>query len=209
MEVGTVRVDGDAPHRGRSRTKRRLIVSGAAKVFLSDGFGGATMDAVALAAGVSKMTVYRYFRSKEELFAGVIGDLCDRIVDEKVAAKMAQLPPKAALDLFGRQMIEIVFSRETLRLHRIVIAEAHRFPDLGNLFYQSGPRANVELLARYFRANQHDPGLRVDDPRKSAEEFMSILRGYDHMRALLGLDDGLTPERVSERVDRAMKHVLA
>ncbi|MEQ8697213.1 MAG: TetR/AcrR family transcriptional regulator [Bauldia litoralis] len=208
MDLETVSPKAEANKRGRSRTKRRLIVSGAAKVFLADGFGGATMDAVALAAGVSKMTVYRYFRSKEELFAGVIGDQCDRIVDDEVSASMAELPPKAALELFGRRMIEIVFAPETLKLHRIVIAEAHRFPDLSKLFYESGPQANVELLARYFRAHRRDPGLRVGDPRRSAEEFMSILRGYEHMRALLGYEDGLTPAMVTACVERAMKHVL-
>lgn len=208
MGLDTVQVKDEGQQRGRSKVKRRLIVAGASKVFLADGFGGATMDAVALAAGVSKMTVYRYFGSKEELFAGVVGDLCDRIVDDEVAARMAELPPREALEVFGRRMIEIVFAPETLGLHRIVIAEAHRFPDLGRLFYESGPQANVELLERYFRKHRHDPALRVTDPRKSAEEFMSILRGYEHMRALLGLDDALTPRKVSACIERAMRHVL-
>ena len=39
------------------------------------------MDDVAARAGVSKMTVYRHFGSKEDLFAGVITDLCNEIID--------------------------------------------------------------------------------------------------------------------------------
>ena len=66
----------------RFDVKRASIVGGAKDVFLRHGFEGASMDEIAAAAGVSKMTVYRYFRSKEQLFAGVIRDLCERIIDE-------------------------------------------------------------------------------------------------------------------------------
>ncbi|MGZ3329359.1 MAG: TetR/AcrR family transcriptional regulator, partial [Xanthobacteraceae bacterium] len=54
----------------RFDVKRASIVGGAKDVFLRHGFEGASMDEIAAAAGVSKMTVYRYFRSKEQLFAG-------------------------------------------------------------------------------------------------------------------------------------------
>jgi AcrR family transcriptional regulator len=64
---------------GRSDAKRDAILKGAKAVFLKRGFEGTSMDAVALRAGVSKMTVYRHFGSKESLFAGVITDLCERI----------------------------------------------------------------------------------------------------------------------------------
>ncbi|MDI7048285.1 helix-turn-helix domain-containing protein, partial [Escherichia coli] len=48
--------------------KRSAILDGARTVFLRDGFGLATMDDVAAAAGVGKQTVYRHFKSKEALF---------------------------------------------------------------------------------------------------------------------------------------------
>jgi TetR/AcrR family transcriptional repressor of mexJK operon len=65
---------------GLSDRKREAILKGGKSVFLKHGFGGASMDEVAAAAGVSKMTVYRHFGSKEDLFAGVITELCQRIV---------------------------------------------------------------------------------------------------------------------------------
>ncbi len=69
-----------AQGRALSDKKRFAILRGAKAVFLKEGFGGASMDQVAAAAGVSKMTVYRHFGSKEELFAGVITESCQRIV---------------------------------------------------------------------------------------------------------------------------------
>ena len=63
--------------RGRrlSDRKRRRIVQAGKMVFLANGFGAASMDVIAATAGVSKMTIYRHFRSKELLFAGVIDAL--------------------------------------------------------------------------------------------------------------------------------------
>jgi TetR/AcrR family transcriptional repressor of mexJK operon len=118
--------------------RRRAILDGAKSVFLGHGFGGASMDEVALAAGVSKMTVYRYFASKEELFAGVITDLCDRIVVDNLEVA-SQQPPERALVAFARDVVAILFAPETIELHRIVVAESRRLPALGQAASTSSP----------------------------------------------------------------------
>jgi TetR/AcrR family transcriptional repressor of mexJK operon len=197
-----------APASTRSDLQRRRILDGACRAFLAQGFGGASMDSVAAAAGVAKMTIYRYFRSKEELFAGVIGDMCDRVVDVGLAVAMARLPPREALGEFARRMVAILYAPETLGLHRIVVAESRRFPELGRLFYESGPAASIEMLAAYFRQHRRDPALRVADPQRAAEQFLSLLRGYEHMRALLGLERGPSARTREECIERAMQHVL-
>jgi TetR/AcrR family transcriptional repressor of mexJK operon len=197
-----------ASGRRKSDGKRRAIVDGACRVFLAEGFGGANMDAVAAAARVSKMTVYRYFPSKEQLFAGVVRDMCDRIIDPALVDAMRRLPLRVALRLFGRHMHAIIFSPETLGLHRIVVAESRRFPELGKLFYDSGPGGSIRALAEHFARHRRDPALKVKNPRLAAEEFLELLRGYDHMRALLHVGAPPSPRRVAERIDRAIAHVL-
>jgi TetR/AcrR family transcriptional repressor of mexJK operon len=197
-----------AAGRRKSDGKRRAILEGACRVFLARGFGGTNMDEVAAAAGVSKMTVYRYFSSKELLFAGVIRDLCDRIVDPALVEAMRRLPLREALRTFGRHMHRIIFAPETLGLHRIVVAECQRFPDLGKLFYDSGPGGSIRALAEHFTRHRRDPALKIKNPRLAAEEFLELLRGYDHMRALLRVGGGPSPRRVNERVERAIDHVL-
>ena len=78
---------------GLSDKKRQAILQGAKAAFLKEGFGGASMDQVAALAGVSKMTVYRHFGSKEDLFAGVITELCHFIVAEDLDAIFASRTP--------------------------------------------------------------------------------------------------------------------
>jgi TetR/AcrR family transcriptional repressor of mexJK operon len=192
---------------GRSDAKRDAILKGAKAVFLKRGFEGSSMDAVALRAAVSKMTVYRHFGSKEALFAGVITDLCERIVDGDLR-QVFELPPRKALTTFARKMIAIVFAHETVELHRIVIAESHRFPKLGRLFYQSGPEACITVLANYFERHADDSRFKVRNPRRAAEEFLELLRGYAHLRVILGLERAPSEAQMEERIEGAIRHVL-
>jgi TetR/AcrR family transcriptional repressor of mexJK operon len=192
----------------RSGAKRRAILKGAKRVFLASGFGGASMDAVAAAARVSKMTVYRHFGGKEDLFAGVIVELCDRIIGDDLSLSLDR-PPAEVLSGYARRMVEILFAPETLELHRIVIAETRRFPALGRLFYDSGPEPCIAVLADYLERHQGDPRLAVGDPRRSAEEFLEVLRGYAHLRVLLGVETKPSAEELAERIDSAVRHLLA
>lgn len=192
---------------GLSDKKREAILRGAKAAFLKEGFGGASMDQVAALAGVSKMTVYRHFGSKEELFAGVITDLCHFIVAEDLDAIFAQ-EPEQALRAFARKMTDIVFEPDTAELHRIVIAESRRFPKLGQLFYQTGPQACIDALEAFFIRHKGNPNLKVNDPRRSAEEFLELLRGYSHLKMLLGIEREPSKRDVDARIESAVRHIL-
>jgi TetR/AcrR family transcriptional repressor of mexJK operon len=191
----------------RFDVKRASIVGGAKDVFLRHGFEGASMDGIAAAAGVSKMTVYRYFRSKEELFAGVIRDLCARIIDEDLE-RMLERRPEEALRGFARKMVTILFARDTVELHRIVIAESRRFPALGRLFYNSGPEACIAMLAAYIERHSSRKTLNLRNPRRTAEEFLELLRGYAHLRVLLGVQKTLSAHELEENIEGAVQHIL-
>ena len=191
----------------RFDVKRASIVGGAKDVFLRHGFEGASMDGIAAAAGVSKMTVYRYFRSKEALFAGVIRDLCERIIDEDLE-RMLERQSEEALRGFARKIVTILFARDTVELHRIVIAESRRFPALGRLFYKSGPEACIAMLAAYLERHASRKTLNLRNPRRTAEEFLELLRGYAHLRVLLGVQKTLSAQELEENIESAVQHIL-
>jgi TetR/AcrR family transcriptional repressor of mexJK operon len=199
--------NGTAGKTRRSGAKRGAILRGAKRVFLSHGFEGASMDEVAARAGVSKMTVYRHFGNKEDLFAGVITDLCNCIVSEDLE-RIFELAPEQALRGYAERMIEIVFDPETIELHRIVVAESRRFPSLGQFFYDCGPQVCIDVLARYFERNRTDARFRIADPVRSAEEFLELLRGYAHLRVMLKVERAPAPSEMAERIQTAVGHVL-
>src|SRR5712692_2009465 len=56
--------------------KRRQIIEGARIVFRVLGFDAASMGEIAKAAGVSKGTLYVYFKDKDELFQAIVQKEC-------------------------------------------------------------------------------------------------------------------------------------
>jgi TetR/AcrR family transcriptional regulator len=63
----------------------RAILAAAEAVFAEQGYGGATMAAIAARAGVPKPNVYYYFPTKERLYRAVV----ERVLTEWLAASAA------------------------------------------------------------------------------------------------------------------------
>ena len=78
---------------GKNReTKRQQILKGAVKVFTENGFDASSMDKIAEVAGVSKITVYKHFQSKENLFQEIVSDFL-RQSDEKKPLEYSKIRP--------------------------------------------------------------------------------------------------------------------
>lgn len=125
--------------------KEAAIIEAARKTFLARGFDSASMDVIALTAGVSKRTVYNRFRSKEELFAAAILQTCRRMLPADFADIEASLPPEEFIREMARRFLHGVLEPEALALRRIAIFEAPRVPALGKAYLTHGPRWIVEI----------------------------------------------------------------
>ncbi|MGH8397311.1 MAG: TetR/AcrR family transcriptional regulator [Gammaproteobacteria bacterium] len=154
--------------------KRDVILEAANKVFLEVGFGAASMDTIANAAQVSKQTVYNHFGSKEELFAAMVRASCDNMTLAFAEAAKDGNPEKA-LHAIARHFMGVVFSPEKLAMHRILMAEVPRFPELGRVYYQSGPAIIRKFLADYFMEQNKRGTLKVENPRLTAEQFINMV----------------------------------
>lgn len=154
--------------------KREVILEAAKKVFLEVGFGAASMDAIANEAKVSKQTVYNHFGSKEELFAAMVRSTCDTMTLAFAEAARARNPEKT-LRAIAQQFMNMAFSEDKLAMHRILMAEVPRFPELGRIFYQSGPAVTRRFLADYLKEQNRLGTLKVDNPQVTAEQFISML----------------------------------
>jgi len=87
------------PTSRRERTRERICIA-AREVFLSVGFGAATIEQIALAAGTQRSTLYNHFRDKNEILAAIGEDYL-----EAVAEVIKQLPPcpsRAEIDVWIR-----------------------------------------------------------------------------------------------------------
>ena len=149
---------------GRSARKRAAILEAAHDLFLQKGYAGTSMDDVAARAAVSKQTVYKNFADKQRLFTEVITSDVGRI-EASTQAQMAAMPDSSDLagDLaaFARWHLADVMQPGRLRLRRMLIGEAERFPELAQAWYASGPERSYAEFAGWFAAWDRR-GLRPD-----------------------------------------------
>ncbi|MFM2067812.1 MAG: hypothetical protein RLZZ584_2721 [Pseudomonadota bacterium] len=179
------------PRRGRPRDPERLrrILEAARKHFYTHGLERASVDAIAAEAGVSKMTIYSNFGSKEGLFGAVIQEGTDRVMggDAGVEALDPTQPRKALLAI-GEQFLTLVRDEHTLGKMRSVYGVASSRPEACRAFYREGPERLTAELAAYLRRASDAGTLKVKTPRLAADLFLAMFLGDGHFRGLLMLE---------------------
>lgn len=190
-------------------TKRQDIIDAAAKVFLADGYGSASMDAIADAASVSKVTVYNHFGSKEALFVAVVNAVSDRLTAPLSLPEADDGRPETTLRRVGRQLVELLLTPLALDLYRVVVAETPKQPELGELFYGSGPGRSAAALATWLERQSATGVLDVREPRRAAEQFLGMVCGHLHLRRLFGGGDDLPEGEIAAHVEAAVACFLA
>jgi TetR/AcrR family transcriptional regulator, mexJK operon transcriptional repressor len=164
--------------RGTSTAKHKAIVDAALSVFLEKGYLGTSMDGVAAAAGVSKQTVYKHFIGKERLFADIVLSTVDD-VERLVRWTLAEFRDTAnvaqTFDRLAHRFLRALMEPRLLRLRRLVLSNADRFPQLGRTWYESGFERVLATLADCLRQLTDAGVLRTKDPLIAANHFVGML----------------------------------
>jgi len=189
--------------RGPSATKHAAILDGARTLFLARGYAGTTIDDVAALAKVSKQTVYAHFSDKAQLFARLI----ERDIAESPSGRhplvdtMAESDdPPGDLAAFARVHVADVIQPHLLRLRRMLMAEAERFPHLALAWYEAGPAFSTAMFATWFGTWHRRGVMRAPEPVIAAEHFNWLVLSIPLNRAMaLPLD---TPPFTSDELDR-------
>jgi TetR/AcrR family transcriptional repressor of mexJK operon len=181
-------------------------------IFLQEGYAAASMSVIAARLGGSKGTLYNYFRSKEELFAAFMVDVCQGQAD----ALFDHLPPVAgpaglrdALIELGVGFFTLVLSEPIVAVHRVVVAESGRFPELGQTFYETGPHKGELRLADYLAGLMDRGLLRRCAPMGAARRFKDLCLSDVYSRRLWGVIGPLSPEQVTVTVSEGIDIFLA
>src|ERR1700676_1442085 len=114
---------GGRPSRLESAQLSGRILDVATVLFLGDGFGATSIEAVARRAGISKRTFYHRFRGKEVLFEAVVRRLIERWTPPLDAPLFEGASLSETLRRAAETMLGVALTPEALALHRVVIAE--------------------------------------------------------------------------------------
>lgn len=184
-------------------------MAAARNLFLQQGYELTSMEAVAKLADVSKLTIYRHFDNKADLFREVIREGCERQVAADNFSNYAGQPPEQALLQLGVSLVKLIFNPESLRLLRIIQAEALHHPQIVQVFYQAGPQRVKSAFAELLQVWVAQGRLAVADIPRACEQFFSLLKGEAHLKALLHQDAGLNDAEMAEHVRACVRLFLA
>ena len=197
--------DETLPEDDRIRRGRKFdqVLDGARTVFLRDGFEGASVDDIARVAGVSKATLYSYFPDKRLMFVEMVRTECLRHADDAEALIDQSLPAADVLRAGARRMVELLLAEVNLRIFRICVAEADRFPELAAAYYDSGPMLARRRLCTYFAEAAARGELAIADPELAADQFAELCKADLFTRALFGVGPPATAAEIARVAEGA------
>ncbi len=195
------------PRRGRpTRAEAEAIderLRGAAiEAFVTKGFDGATMEAIAITAAVTKRTLYARYPDKQALFAAVVPRALADMPFPRLDFDLPDGDLATVLRSSAHEMVDRLIDPDAVRLRRFAMLEARRLAALdqaGNAdLWSQSLRSLVDLL--------HDRAARgeisIDDPEAAADLFVSMVAGGPTIRADMGVVD--SPAEVTRHIDAAV-----
>jgi TetR/AcrR family transcriptional regulator, mexJK operon transcriptional repressor len=205
VEAETVRAD----------QRRQAIIRAATEVFVEHGYLGATTDEVAARASVSKQTLYKHFADKRRLFTEVILDTTVYVVDglsDAVARRVENAGDvAAALRGLAREWMSSLLQPDVLRLRRLVVAEADRFPEVAKAWFDRGFGPGVSVLGEALQRLAGRGLLRdLDDPTLAAYQFAGLVMYQPMNQAMFaGTAEIPAADELSRIADSAVEVFMA
>jgi TetR/AcrR family transcriptional regulator, mexJK operon transcriptional repressor len=187
---------GGRPSSSEALQLRGRILQVATELFLVEGYGSTSIEAVAARAGISKRTFYHRFADKAALFTAVVHQIVEQI---RPPAEIPLLKGSSLEDILRRLagiILQAALSPQAMALNRLIVAESMRFPNLARSVY-NGPETQeaIDLIAGLLARELPDARLTTDLRRFSAMQFLQMLVVVPQRRAM-GADTAMTPREL-------------
>jgi len=186
------------PGRPRDLEKRAAIVQAARKLFLQDGFAAVTMEAIAAAAGVSKMTLYGYFRDKEVVFEAAAAETARALTADmsKIHAEGGSLAE--ALCALGRAILALITRPELVGVECTLMLASN--PGLGRRIYEAGPATTLRAVASVLAEAAARGEVGIEAPEAAAEDLLALWEGDLMRRLRMGIGPSPSEDEIDRRV---------
>ncbi|MBD2353545.1 TetR/AcrR family transcriptional regulator [Tolypothrix sp. FACHB-123] len=198
------RIKVDEVEKENSVDKVEQILQGAMQEFLKNGYAGTSMDKVAVAAGVSKATVYSHFQDKEGLFKVLFEQMSRQKFNSIFGTEPLQGEPAIVLRQLATKALELMATdQEHSAFMRVIIGESGRFPELAQICVRAMIKPVVETLTQYLASH---PELKINDPEALARILVGSLVHFHIVQDVLHGKDILPME--SDRLINTMTNLI-
>lgn len=180
------------------------MISAGRALFLERGYAATTCADVVARSGGSLATLYAHFGTKRGLFEAILRDHADAVM-RPLCVEGVSTDPEQGLLAVGRRYLAVVLEPSVVAWWRALCAEAPHAPELREVFLteEGGP---IQQALAFYLGDKVDKGLlEIAEPVRAAGQFLALLRGHLHNRALAGDPTPATPEEIEEQVRSAVQ----
>jgi TetR/AcrR family transcriptional regulator, mexJK operon transcriptional repressor len=192
--------------------KVRAIIAAADKLFLQQGLTAPSMDLIADTAGVSKATIYVYFRSRDKLLLALIehhirsngpGMIWDPATNLLDAEEELRGIAKRLMDFYH------ALQYRDRAVFRLIEEQAKDLPEIGRTAFAAGPQKTNAEVAFFLRVANKKELLCVPDVDLAAMQFISLIYGDLQIRRVLSVLPFPTKKALDARIEAGIRVFLA
>lgn len=148
--------------------RREILLESALDEFFDKGYKAARMDDIAAKAGLSKGTLYLYFKSKEALFSALIDNVAIPNVEAVEVIKVTEQSACQAIQQFCQMAPQILRHSKLPKMMKILIADAGVFPELVSRYREQVVERVLDTITAILQRGVESGELRMDNPSLTA-----------------------------------------
>lgn len=186
------------PGRPKDIEKAEAIMIAAGQLFIQNGFSNVTMDTIAKKAGVSKLTVYNHFGSKDELFNTVIRTECASQINKALFEHLDGENPEEDFWRIGLAFLSIIYTEEALAMYRTVVSECRNNDKIAKLFHNAAHGHVRKHFEKYLRKLEKRQSFTIANKKKASDIFFTLLKNDAYHCAVLRVKPKPTESQLSK-----------
>ena len=199
---------GGRPTRIATQALNDRILEVATELFLAQGYGLTTIEALVRRAGISKRTFYHRFADKSVLFGAVVHRIVDGMRPPPGVALLEGATLHEVLQRLAGLILHAALSPPAIALHRLIVAESARFPELARAANAQGASHEAIVLISGVLARGIDNAEFVAPAREfAALQFLQLVVAVPQRRAL-GFDSPMSPAELETWADSSVRLFL-
>ncbi len=180
----------------KAETKQRLLES-TLHLMSEKGYVGATTREISRHAGVTELTLFRHFGTKEKLFVELLSSYAFLPRLKEIMPELGSYTYEEALTLIAMKFLTTLKERKSMM--KILFSEIHVYPQKVKKIYRSYVDEVRATLAGYFFLMQEKGVLRNVSPEIAARTFLGMLVNYFRTEEIMK-DNGMTKKRMEQAV---------
>jgi len=176
---------GGRPSRADALRLRERILIAATELFLAEGYGSTSIEAVASRAGVSKRTFYDRFDDKPDVFAAVVHRIIEHIRPPPEVPLLVGATLPDVLRRLAVLILRAALDPQAIALHRLVNAESVRFPELVRAVASDGSTNEaITLISNLLARDLRNDKLSGENLAFAAQQFIFMVVAMPQRRAM-------------------------